>query len=145
MLLAVSAISAAVVVTVALGRDAREPTRDEYVAAINAICAEYGVRLDRIPPPGDLAEPGSVAQSLRRAIPVLEQQADAARGVPAPPALHQDVERFFVLLDRSLLELRRTLQAALERALYPMSTALTRFERFRDDAKALGRQIGFDC
>jgi hypothetical protein len=35
--------------------------------------------------------------------------------------------------------------AALERALYPMATALTRFGERRNEAKAVARKIGFAC
>jgi hypothetical protein len=109
------------------------------------VCAEYGVRLDRIPPPGDLSSPGAIVESLEQALPVLREQEEAVRALATPRALEADLARFFRLTDRSLAELQAALDAALERALYPMATALTRFGEVRNEAKAVARRIGFAC
>lgn len=137
---------AGTVVVVAFGSQAREgPSHRAYVADVNAICEEYGQRLDRIPPPGDLSSPGAVVESLERALPVLRAQARTIRALPRPRADEQRLARFFRLTDRSLVELQAALDAALARALYPMATALTRFGERRDRAKAVARSLGFDC
>lgn len=125
--------------------DTAEPTAAEYVASVNAICAEYAERLDAIPPPGDLSSPGAVVESLQAALPVLEEQAEALRDLPHPSSLDTDVEELFRLTDRSLAELRTALDEALQRALYPMATALTRFGETRDEAKRISRRLGFHC
>jgi len=133
-----------VVAAQALGDD-DPPTREEYLADAHAVCADYGARLDAIPPPGDLSSPGAVVESLQQALPLLREQERAVQALAVPPALEPDLTRFFRLTDRSLAELQEALDAALERALYPMATALTRFGEVRNEAKAVARRIGFTC
>ena len=145
-LLAVVAVAAGITVVAAraLGTEER-PTRAEYLADVRAVCADYGEQLDRIPPPGDLSSPGAIVESLEQALPVLREQERAVRALRAPRVLEADLARFFRLTDRSLAELQAALDAALERALYPMATALTRFGERRNEAKAVARKIGFAC
>jgi hypothetical protein len=121
------------------------PTRSEYVARVDAICARYGARLDQVPPPGDLSSPGAIVESLQGALPILREQEEAIRALPAPRALDADLAELFRLTDRSLEELQNALDAALERALFPMATALTRFGDVRNEAKVISRRIGFHC
>jgi hypothetical protein len=144
---ALGAVGAAVaaLVVVAATRGAYEPTRAEYLAAAEAICVEYGDRLDRIPPPTDVASPGAVVESLEQALPILREQEDRIRALAAPGELRSRLERFYRLTDRSLDALQEALDQALERAIYPMAVALTRFGDVRDQAKLLAREIGFDC
>lgn len=143
-LVAVAAGVAALVAVAARG-DPDEPTRAEYLAQVNAICTDYGARLDRIAPPTDLSSPGAVVESLQAALPVLEEQEQRVRALRSPAALQADLEQFFRLTDRSLVELHAALDAALERALFPMATALTRFGERRDEAKLVARRLGFRC
>ncbi|MGL6280055.1 MAG: hypothetical protein ACRC50_10925 [Gaiella sp.] len=125
--------------------DTAEPTAAEYVANVNTICAEYAKRLDAIAPPGDLSSPGAVVESLQAAIPVLEDQAEALRDLPHPASLDDEIDELFRLTDRSLVELKTALNEALQRALYPMATALTRFGETRDEAKLISKRLGFHC
>ena len=145
-LLAAVALAAGgtVVAARALGGEER-PTRAEYLAEVRAVCADYGARLDRIPPPGDVSSPGAIVESLEQALPLLREQEEAVRRLAAPSSLETDLATFFRLTDRSLTELQAALDAALERALYPMATALTRFGEARNDAKAVAQRIGFAC
>lgn len=143
--LAAVVAAAAALVVVAATRGADEPTRAEYLARAEAICKEYGDRLDRIPPPGDLSSPGSVVESLRQALPLLREQESAVRALVAPAALRARLDRFYELTDSSLDELQAALDAALERELFPMATALTRFGDVRNRAKRLAGEIGFRC
>jgi hypothetical protein len=145
-ILAVVTLAAGVVVFAggAFARD-DEPTRAEYLAEVHDVCAAYSERLDRIPPPGDLSSPGAIVESLEQALPVLREQERAVKALTVPPELEGDLGRFFALTDRSLAELQEALDAALDRALYPMATALTRFGEVRNEAKAVAREIGFDC
>lgn len=144
-LAAVVAAAAVAVVVAASAFGSDEPSRDEYLAEVRAVCADYGVQLDRIPPPGDLSSPGAIVESLQQALPVLRRQEQAVQALEAPETLRADLARFFRLTDRSLAELQAALDAALERALYPMATALTRFGERRNEAKAVAHEIGFDC
>lgn len=139
----IAALTATVVVVVA--ETGGGATQEEYVARVDAICVEYGKRLDAIPPPGDLSSPGSVVESLEQAIPLLEAQADEIRGLKHPSKLDDDVDELNRLTDASLVHLRDALSQAQERALYPMATALTSFGEVRDDAKVVSRRLGFDC
>ncbi len=142
--LAVAVATAAAVLVASVG-GAEPPTRAEYLASVEAICGEYGARLDKIPPPGDLSSPGSVVESLQAAIPVLAEQEQKVRALEAPSSLRPKLERFFALTDRSLDKLREALDAALEPSLYPMAVALTAFGEVRDRAKKIGSDIGFVC
>ena len=144
LLVLVAVVSAAAVVVVARGG---EPTvtREAYLEQVHAICTTYGKRLDAIPPPGDLSSPGSVYESLNAALPVLKEQEDALRALDAPPALRDELDELYALTDQSLVELETARDEAGDRALFPMATALTRFEEVRDDAKVISRRLGFDC
>jgi len=145
-LVAAVAVAAGITVVAARALESEEPpTRDEYLADVQAVCARYGEELDRIPPPGDLSSPGAIVESLEQALPVLREQERAVLALQAPAALEADLARFFRLTDRSLEELQTALDEALERALYPMATALTRFDEVRNEAKAVARKIGFAC
>ena len=145
-LVAAVAVAAGITVVAARALETDEPpTRDEYLADVQAVCTRYGEELDRIPPPGDLSSPGAIVESLEQALPVLREQERAVKALQTPPALEADLARFFRLTDRSLAELQTALDEALERALYPMATALTRFDEVRNEAKAVARKIGFAC
>ena len=143
VVVAVAAVSTVVAVE-ALGGEGR-PTEAEYLAEVAAICKEYGERLDRIAPPGDISSPGAVVSSIATALPVLRAQLRAVRALRAPRSLEADLERFFTLTDRSLDELQEAHDAAFERELFPMAKALTRFGEVRDEAKAISRALGFHC
>ncbi len=143
MLLLLTATVAATVVLVRGGEAAVTP--EAFLDQVRAVCADYGERLDAIAPPTDLSSPGAVYESLGAALPVLRDQADAVRALEAPTSLRDDLDEFFALTDRSLVELRNAYDEAGERALFPMATALSRFEEVRDEAKLVARRIGFDC
>jgi len=144
-LVVVGAVAAtATVVAFGSGGDDR-PSHAAYVKDVNAICRDYGERLDRIPPPGDLSSPGAIVESLEQALPLLREQARTIRALQRPTGDEARVARFFRLTDSSLVALQAALDAALERALYPMATALTRFGERRDEAKSVARLLGFAC
>lgn len=144
LLVIVAIVSAAAVVVVARG-GAPTVTREAFLQQVNATCTKYGKRLDAIPPPGDLSSPGSVYESLNAALPVLKEQEDAVRALDSPPELQDELDELYALTDRSLVELEAARDAAGERELFMMATALTRFEEVRDEAKVISRRIGFDC
>ena len=144
LLLAVAAATAAAVVVVAHG-GGTPVTRETFLQDVHAVCEDYGRRLDEIAPPTDLSSPGAVYESLGLALPVLREQEEAVRALEAPPELGDDLEEFYELTDRSLVELQTARDEAGARELFLMATALTRFEETRDEAKAVARRIGFDC
>lgn len=144
-LVVIGAVAATATVVAFGSRGDNRPSHDAYVTDVNAICREYGERLDRIPPPGDLSSPGAIVESLEQALPILRDQARTIRGLRRPTGDEERVARFFRLTDSSLVALQAALDAALERALYPMATALTRFGERRDEAKAVARELGFAC
>lgn len=126
-------------------RGESSPTPEAFLEQVHAICADYGERLDAIEPPTDLTLAVDVHESLAAALPVLQEEAEAVRAIPVPPSLRDDLDEFFDLNDRSLVALEASMRAAGRLALYPMATALWRFEDLRDRAKAVARRIGFDC
>lgn len=120
-------------------------TPEAFLEQVHAVCTSYGERLDAVRPPQDLSSPGAVYESLGLALPLLREQEDAVRALDAPAALRTDLDEFFALTDRSLVELQEAYDQAGARELFLMATALTRFEEVRDEAKAVARRIGFDC
>jgi hypothetical protein len=120
-------------------------TRAAYVRRVNAICASYGRKLDRIPPPLDPASPGAVYESIGLALPLLREQSARVHALTPPRELRRDVERFFTLTDRSLDHLQRARRHAGLRELFPMVQSLSAFGRVRDDAKRVSRSLGFKC
>jgi hypothetical protein len=143
--LAVVAGGVAAGLVFALGEGSAAPTQAEYVARVNAICASYGARLDRIRPPDDPASPGAAYESMSRALPLLRQQSAESRRLKAPTALRERVERFLDLTDRSLDRLEEARRHARARELFKMVEALSAFQRVRDQAKRIARSIGFRC
>jgi hypothetical protein len=140
----VTLVAAGVVLAFKDGGNA-QLTRGEYLLRANAICAAYGKRLDRIPPPLDPASPGAIYESIGLALPLLREQAAEVRALPPPSVLRPTVDRFFTLTDRSLHHLRRARQRAGRRELFPMVQSLSAFEEARNTAKRAGRSIGFEC
>jgi hypothetical protein len=120
-------------------------TRTAYLRRADAICAAYGKRLDRIPPPLDPASPGAVYESIGLALPLLREQSAEIRALRPPSALEANVDRFFALTERSLDDLQRARGQAGRRELFPMVQSLSAFGRSRDAAKRVGRTIGFKC
>ncbi len=54
--------------------EAKRPTRAQYLAHVSAVCEVYGRKLDRIPPPIDIASPGNVLASVKPALAILREQ-----------------------------------------------------------------------
>jgi hypothetical protein len=127
------------------GTDDSRLTRAAYLRRANVICESYGKRLDKIPPPLDPASPGAVYESIGLALPLLREQLAKVHALRPPRDLQRDVERFFVLTDRSLDHLRRARRHAGLRELFPMVQSLSAFGRARDDAKRVSQVIGFKC
>ena len=120
-------------------------SRAEYLSRANAICASYGKRLDKVPPPLDPASIGAVYESIGLALPLLREQEAEVRALAPPQALQARIDRFFMLTDRSLGYLERARGHAGRRELFPMVQALSAFENARNDAKRVSRSIGFKC
>ena len=141
---AVAGVTAVLIVVFAGGAGAK-PTRAEYLARAQSICAEVGLKLDRIAPPTDPASVGDFYESIGQALPLLKDQERRIRALAEPPELKPKLDRFFSLTDESLTALEQAHNQAAQRALFPMVQALARFEKFRDRAKVLARDIGFKC
>jgi hypothetical protein len=127
------------------GTDQSRLSRTAYVRRANAVCAAYGRKLDRVPPPLDPASPGAVYESIGQALPLLRKQAAEIRSLTPPRDLQARVDQFFALTDQSLRHLERTRRHAGRRELFPMVLALNAFEKSRNAAKHVGRSIGFKC
>jgi hypothetical protein len=142
--LIVSAVAAGVVLAFRATHDA-PLTREQYLAAANAICQKYGKQLDRIPPPNDPAAPGAIYESIGLALPILRRQAAEVEALVPPRALQTRVDQFFLLSRASLEHLARARRQAGRRELFPMVQSLAAFERARDAAKRVRGSIGFKC
>jgi hypothetical protein len=141
----VAAAAAAGIVLAFTGTEESRLTRAAFLRQANAICESYGKRLDKIPPPLDPASPGAVYESIGLALPLLREQSAKVHALAPPRDLQRDVDRFFVLTDRSLDHLREARRHAGLRELFPMVQSLSAFGRARDDAKRVSRRIGFKC
>lgn len=139
-----SAMAAGVVLAYRATNDA-PMTRERYVAAADAICEEYGKRLDAIPPLNDPAAPGTVYESIGLALPILRAQAAEVRELVPPTDLQSRVDHLFLLSKTSFEHLARARRQAGKRELYRMVLSLAAFERARDAAKRSARAIGFRC
>jgi hypothetical protein len=144
-ILVVVAATAAVVVVVGHGSGASTPKRLEYLTRVDAICQEYGRRLDKIPPPTDPASPGAVFESISAALPILREQARRVQTLEAPLELRRQLDPFFTLTARSLDELARARRDAHDRRLFPMVQAISAFETNRNRAKRIAASIGLKC
>jgi hypothetical protein len=140
----VSAVAAGVVLAYRSTHDA-QLTRAQYLAAANAICEEYGERLDTVPPPNDPAAPGAIYESIGLALPILRAQAAKVRELVPPEELRLRVDQFFLLSEASFKHLARARRQAGRRELFPMVQSLSAFERARDAARRARASIGFKC
>lgn len=134
---------AAGIVLVFSGTSAAAPTKKQYFVRVAAICRIYGPKLDKVPPPTDIAIPGVVASSVGKALPILEAQAAAVHALRPPEALRAKIERWVVLDDRSIAKLRESLRLAREPNLSQMGFAYLQFLQVSQAAKHLGQSIGF--
>jgi hypothetical protein len=125
--------------------DDQRLSRAEYLRRANRICASYGKRLDKVPPPLDPASPGAVYESIGLALPLLRRQAREVKALPPPRNLQQQVDRFFALTDTSLDHLQEARRHAGLRELFPMVQSLSAFGRVRDTAQRVAKTIGFKC
>jgi hypothetical protein len=137
-----AAVAAAIVVAFP-GRSEAAPTKAQFLARVAAICRVYGPRLDRVPPPGDIAVPGEVATSVAQALPILEAESKELRALRSPAELRARLARWHALNDRSLAELAVALRAAREPNLSTMGVAYVRFLLDGSKAEKVGRTIGF--
>jgi hypothetical protein len=137
-------VAAGLAVAVFGGED-RTPTRAEYVAQVEAVCQVYGRKLDKIPPPIDIASYGNEIASMKPALRILRQQAATIRKIDPPPELREQVDRFFVLTQRSLDRLAEALAAAQRRDIGGLGIGLQRFDKATLAAKKEAHKIGWRC
>lgn len=145
VLLFAVAVAAAAAVVVVAHDGASRVTAEEFLMQVHGVCENYARQLDEIAPPTDLSSPGAVYESIGLALPVLREQEREIRALDPPQELLGELEEFYALTDRSLVELATARRMAGERELFPMATALTRYEDVRDEAKTIARRIGLDC
>jgi hypothetical protein len=119
------------------------PTKAQYFARVAAICRIYGPKLDKVPPPTDIAIPGVVASSVGKALPIIEAQAAAVHALRPPAELRAKIARWIVLDDRTIAKLRESLRLAREPNLSQMGVTYIQFLQAGRAAKQLGQSIGF--
>ena len=125
--------------------EAKRPTRAQYLAHVSAVCEVYGRKLDRIPPPIDIASPGNVLASVKPALAILREQEARIRAIEPPRELRARVDRFFELTDRSLAALAAVRRAAAHTDVAGIGIGLQRFGVATTAAKAAAREIGYTC
>ena len=126
------------------GGDA-EPTQQQYLARVSAVCRSYARRLERVPTPSEPAAYGNVISSVEQVVPLLRAQEAAMRAVRAPSALGPRLDRLFTLNRRSIAELEAALAAARRRRAGGVATGLVRFSTLRDQVHGLAVAIGIEC
>jgi hypothetical protein len=142
------AVGAAVAIPlVILLRDGGEETltRAEYIARVDAVCRVYNRRLARIPAPVAVGNPQALAQSIDRALPLVEERADRARAIAPPPELADYVEQVFSLSDKAIAELRSARTAADAGSLERSARAFGRFLAAAEEAHSVAVAIGLNC
>jgi hypothetical protein len=126
-------------------RDSRSLTRSAYLKRVSAVCRRAGERLDQIPPIQDPTLLGDVLASVNAALPILTDQRDRVRMLVPPVALRREVNRFFVLTDRSIEILQSVRAAALKMNVGEVAMGLERFGTATIEAKSVARLIGYRC
>lgn len=139
----VAACVAIVIVLVSSGTSAAAPTKEEYFAHVAAICRIYGPKLDKVPPPSDIAIPGVVASSVGKALPIIEAQAAAVHALRPPKELQARIKRWILLDNRSIRKLRESLRLAREPNISLLGVTYIEFLRASIAAKKVGGTIGF--
>jgi hypothetical protein len=122
-----------------------ELTRAEYIARVEAVCRDYNRRLARIPAPVAVGNPQAVAQSIDRALPLVEERAARAKAIAPPPELAARVQQVFVLSDTAISELRSARAAADAGSLKRSARALGRFLAAAEEARRVAAAIGLNC
>ena len=140
---AVGIAAALVVVTTSHG--AKAPTRSVYLAEARAICREFSKNLDHIPPIQDPTFLGEVIESANAALPLLREQSYRIHALTPPSALRTQVDRFFLLTDRSIDTLASVRDAALRMNTGDVGVRLIKFGRQTEAAKRVGSRIGYRC
>jgi hypothetical protein len=139
-------VAAAVLLAAAAGAVAVPiPTKHEYLTAVSATCRSYSKELARIPAPANITAYGDVVESISRALPLLRREEAAMKRVAPPRELRGQVAQMFVLHERSVVELEKTLVAANRRDAGGVALGLGRFAAARDRSQAFARQLGVRC
>jgi hypothetical protein len=143
--LAVAAMLAIVLIVLFRNGGEAKLTRADYIARVEAVCRDYNRRLARIPAPVAVGNPQAVAESIDRALPLVEERAAKARAIAPPPELAARVQQVFVLSDTAMAELRSARAAADAGSVKRSARALGRFLAASDDARRAAVAIGLNC
>ena len=143
--LALLAGLAAGLVLTTSSRGAKPPARNVYLARARAICHEYSARLDRIPPIQDPTLLGIVVESTNRALPILREQADRIHALTPPVSLRPQIDRFFVLTEKSLATLGSVRDDAKHLDSNNVGVDLIRYGKQSTAAKRIAHRIGYNC
>jgi len=103
---------AAMIVLVFSGSSSAAPSKAEYFARVAEICGYYGPQLSAIPTPSDFAVPGTVAEPIRQALPLVLAETRELKALTPPKELTTDVKRWLALRDRAIATLKQTLHDA---------------------------------
>jgi len=140
----VAGLAAGLVLTTS-SRGAKPPARNVYLARARAICHEYSARLDQIPPIQDPTLLGVVIEATNQALPILREQADRIHALTPPVKLRAQIDRFFVLTQRSIDTLQSVRDDARHLDSNNVGVDLIRFGKQSAAAKRIGHRIGYKC
>lgn len=117
-------------------------SKDEYFAKVTEICAYYGPQLSQIETPSDFAVPGTVAEPIREALPLLNAETRELRALEPPKELADEIERWLALRDRAIALLRKTLHDANLPDIRLLGPDWVRFLARNKAARAAAADIG---
>jgi hypothetical protein len=126
---------------------AAPPTRAQYVAEANRVCAGHHVEVaqlasEAVDRGAGLSRLETAASVIRETLPVLRRSFDRARALPAPSADAERIRRFWARADDSLLLLRRA-AAAMDRGdRSALARARRGLLRVAADTRPAARELG---
>ena len=139
----VSGAVAAIFVLAFSGSSEAALTKAQYFARVAAVCRIFGPKLDKVPPPSDIAIPGVVVSSVEKALPILQAETRAVRAIRPPRELRKQVARWFALNDRAIAKLGEALRFGRQPNISVMGVAYVQFLKAGTAAEHVGRAIGF--
>jgi hypothetical protein len=141
--LAAAAVAAGIVavVLVATASSSDEPTQEQYLEAVAAICREYGPKLDTIRPP-DVAEPANVIDAVDRVLPIVKAQLRRVSALEPPEELRDTVEKWLGLQERRLDILVQAQAAGRRQDFRTLSVKYVDFALAGRETGELGEAIG---
>lgn len=115
---------------------------DEFVANVNAVCAEYGPKLALIPPPAeDVDEWAAIGADLAD---LLEASANELRLLEPPAGANDEYAEWLTLRSELATAMRDVQSAGGVHDEAAVAAGLQQVETTIEEADALAEELGFD-